>query len=100
MFAIYEKLGKLKNEDPALNGGKKPASFKILEISDNNKALAFEREKDGKKVVYMANLSKDAASFTAPVEGSYTNYMTGEKTVFAKGQKIEAKPWQYWILTN
>ncbi|SFQ70874.1 Glycosidase [Flavobacterium akiainvivens] len=100
MFAVYEKLGKLKNENPALNGGKKPASFKLLYTSDTESVLAFEREKDGKKVIYVANLSKQPITFNIPVDGTFTNYMTGEKVTFKDKQKIEAEGWQYWILTQ
>jgi alpha-amylase len=100
MFAVYEKLGKLKNENPALNGGKNPAAYKRIATPGDKDILAFEREKDGKKVVYIANLSKNAKSFAAPVDGTFTNYITGEKVIFAKGQKVDAKAWQYWILTN
>jgi glycosidase len=100
MYAIYEKLGELKNENPALHGGKNPASYKRLATSANDKVLAFERENGGKKVIYIANLTKAPQSFTAPVEGRYTNYMTGEAIALAKGQKMEARPWQYWILIN
>jgi len=62
--------------------------------------MAFEREKGGKKVFYIANLSKKDQEFTAPIEGTFTNYMTGEKVTLAKDQKHNFKPWQYWVLTN
>ncbi|MFP9100091.1 alpha-amylase family glycosyl hydrolase [Flavobacterium sp. RHBU_24] len=100
MFAIYEKLGKLKNTDAALNGGKKPASYKRLKTSDDKKILAFEREKEGKQLYYIANLTKDKLHFTVAAEGTFTNALTGEKVTFKKGQEIAALPWQYWILTN
>lgn len=100
MFAVYETLGKLKNTDTALNGGKKPASYTRLKTSDDKSVLAFEREKDGKQLYYIANLSKKPLTFTAPVEGTYTNYMDGKKLTFTKGQQWQAKPWEYWILTN
>lgn len=100
MFAVYEKLGKLKNENPALNGGKNAASFKLLPTSDTESVLAFEREKDGKKVIYVANLKGSTIGFNMPVAGTYTNYMTGEKVSFTQGQKVEANPWQYWVLTQ
>jgi glycosidase len=98
MYPVYEKLGQLKNTDAALNGGKNPSSYTRIKTSDDTKVLAFSRAKDGKKVIYIANLSKAPVSFTAEVDGTFTNYMTGEKITFAKGQKIEAKPWQYWII--
>ncbi len=100
MGIVYEKLGKLKVESIALNGGKKPASYNRLTTSNDLKILAFEREKDGKKVVFMANLSKEPQQFTLPVAGEYLDRMSGAKITLAKGQKHDFKPWQYLILTN
>src|SRR5690606_5739553 len=100
MFAFYEKMGSLKNENPALNGGKAAASYKRLATSNDTNILAFERGKDGKKVVYIANLSKVAQTFTAPLKGEYTNYMTGEKITLSEGQQHSFKPWEYWVLTQ
>jgi alpha-amylase len=100
MFAVYEKLGKLKNTNSALNGGKNPAAYARLKTSADDKVLAFERSKDNQKVYYIANLTKAAQSFTVPVAGTFTNYMTGEKLTLTQGQKLQATPWQYWILTQ
>jgi alpha-amylase len=100
MGAIYEKLGKLKVENEALNGGKNKASYKRLTTSDDKSILVFEREKNGKKVTFIANLSKAPKQFTASVEGQFTDYMSGQKITLAKGQKHDFKPWQYLILTN
>lgn len=100
MFGIYEKLGKLKNENPALNGGKKAAAYKRIATSEDASVLAFERENGKDKVIYMANLSAAAKSFTAPVEGEYTNYMSGQKVTLTKGQQFSFKPWEYWVLVK
>lgn len=100
MYGIYEKLGQLKNENPALNGGKDPASYTRIKTSDDAHILAFEREKDGKKVIYIANLSGKSSKFTVPLSGNYTDYISGNNIAFANGQEVEAAPWQYWILTN
>jgi alpha-amylase len=100
MYPVYEKLGALKNSSAALNGGKDAASYKRLATSSDINILAFEREKKGDKVIYIANLTKAPKTFTLPVEGTFTNYMTGEKVTLAKGQQHTFKPWQYWILTK
>ena len=100
MYAVYEKLGKLKNENEALNGGKNAAAYNRIKTSDDINILAFEREKNGKKAWYIANLSIAPKAFTLPVEGSFVNYMTGEKVTFEKGQKHEFAAWQYYILTK
>jgi alpha-amylase len=100
MLAIYEKLGELKSKNSALNGGKKAAAYKRLATSKDLKILAFERQKEDKKIVFIANLSKDPQQFTIPVEGEFTEYMSGQKITLTKGQKHDFKPWQYFILTN
>lgn len=98
MFPIYEKLGKLKNENAALNGGKNPASYKRIATSMDQNILAFEREKQGKKVIFVANLTKTDQTFSAPIEGEFTDYISGTKVTFAKDQKLTFKPWEYKIL--
>jgi alpha-amylase len=100
MGSIYEKLGKLKVENEALHGGKNAASYKRIPSSDDKSILVFEREKNSKKVTFIANLTKTQKQFTAPVEGEFTDYMSGQKITLAKGQKHDFKPWQYLILTN
>ncbi len=98
MAAVYEKLGKLKSENPALNGGKNPASYTRLSTSDDTQILAFERDKDGKKVIFIANLSKKPKRFTVSLEGSFLDYMSNVSTTLEKGQKIDFKPWEYKVL--
>lgn len=100
MYPVYEKLGALKNNNPALNGGKDAASYKRITTSADAAILAFEREKGSDRVTFIANLTKAPQAFTAPVEGTFTNYMTGEKVTLAKGQNHSLAPWQYWILTK
>jgi alpha-amylase len=100
-FAFYEKLGKLKNENPALNGGKNPASYTPLLTNDTRQVLAFEREKDGKKVIYIANLSAKPVAYNyGTVSGTFTDYFTGKTQKLQNGQTITLGPWEYWILTN
>lgn len=100
MYPVYEKLGRLKNENPALNGGKNAASYKRLATSDDVHILAFERERNGKKVLFVANLSKAPVEFTMDAEGSYIDYMSGKNLKLIKGQKQAFKPWQYLVLTK
>lgn len=98
MYEVYEKLGELKNENPALHGGKNSASYKRINTSDDVNILAFEREKDGKRAIYIANLSKSDKSFTLPLQGTFSNYMKGEKVTLKEGEKHNFKPWEYLIL--
>ena len=100
MFPVYEKLSALKNTNIALNGGKEAASYTRLTTSNDEKVIAFAREKGGKKVIYLANLSKENQAFTASIEGTYLDYMTGKKVTFKKGEKLDYKAWEYHILVK
>ena len=97
---LRAKLGQLKKDNPALNGGKNPAGFNRINTSFNSTILAFEREKEGKKVIYVANLSKSNQKVKLDLSGTFTNFMTNEKVTFSKGKEISLQPWQYYIVTN
>lgn len=99
MFWIYQKLGKLKNISPALNGGVNKASYNRLSTSNDTKILAFEREKDGQKVIFIGNFSKEPVNFNIDKTGQFEDYMTGE-TVILSEEKQTFQPWEYRILVN
>jgi 1,4-alpha-glucan branching enzyme len=94
------KLGKLKNENPALNGGKKKATYTRIATSDDTKILAFERSNENNKVIYLANMTNALQLAKANIEGNYLDYMSGKKITFVKDQKLNLKPWQYYILVK
>jgi alpha-amylase len=100
MFAVYEKLGQLKNNNVALNGGKNPASYRRISTSNDEKVLAFEREKSGKKVIFIGNLTNQNQEVIVPVNGNFTNYMTGVRMIEKKQNIINLKPWEYLILVK
>jgi glycosidase len=96
MFSVYEKLGKLKIENSALNGGINKASYKRLSTTSDN-ILAFEREKDNQTVIFVANLTKDTTTFSMDVKGNFTDYMNGKSRNLTSSE-ITLQPWEYWIL--
>jgi alpha-amylase len=100
MFAIYEKLGYLKNKNQALNGGKNPASYTRISTSNDDNILAFSREKNNKKVTFIGNFSKDKQEVTIGLSEFYFDYMNGKKINFKKGEKINLAPWEYHILVT
>lgn len=98
MWPLLAKLGTLKNTHVALHGGKNAASYTKIATGDSGSLLAFAREKEGKKVIYVGNLSKDAVNSTIDLTGSYTDYITGEKITFTEGQEVALQAWQYMVL--
>ncbi len=100
MFPIYEKLGKLKNNNIALNGGKNPASYTRISTSSDENVLAFVREKNRKKVIYIGNLNKNKTDFSLNLEGNYLDYMSGKIIKLSKNEKMNFAAWEYKILVK
>jgi len=93
-WKLLQKLGQLKNSNPALHGGKNAASYKRLD-SENN-ILMFERFKDNASILFVGNISDEENKTVIP-EGVYVDYMTSKKVEF-KGDTLTLKPWEYKIL--
>ena len=81
-----------------MNGGKDKAGYKRLATSDDMHILAFEREKDGKKLVYIANLSNEPIQATVDYSGVFTDYFSGEPITLSPESKFQLTPWDYFIL--
>lgn len=91
---LLEKLGALKQENIALNGGKQAAAFKVLESKDN--IIMFERTKGEEKMVFIGNFSDKTDKITIP-QGEYLDYMANTKLAL-NGDAFEIAPYQYKIL--
>jgi glycosidase len=97
-WELRRKLGKLKTENSALNGGKKSASYKKITTPNDTEILAFEREKNGDKIIYIANLSDKTISASLPINGEFEDFITGKKIIFDAKLNTQLQPWQYYIL--
>jgi len=95
MWPLLEKLGQLKNTNPALHGGKNPAAYTDIETT-NSKVLAFSREKNKHKVIFIGNFSNENQSLENPSIGALdfdSKIVVDEKTVLLK-------PWEFKILLD
>lgn len=93
--AFYKTLLNLRKNNAALAA---TASFKKLSTSNDKALYAFEREKEGNKILVILNLSKKAQKFTwktAPSEKEWNNVFAGNKEPVDKGFGIE--PWGYAV---
>ncbi|REE80021.1 glycosidase [Lutibacter oceani] len=96
-FDLLKKLGALKNNNTALNGGKNAASYIRIQTSDDKSILAFSREKNGQKVTFIANLSNKNLEFTLDKIGESVEFFTNEKVNFSKEKMNTLKAWDYKI---
>jgi glycosidase len=100
MWALLEKLGKLKVTSSALHGGKKAASYNPVD-SGNQNVLMFERSKNGVTLTFVANLSNKEQSIKNNLEGMFLNYMSNEKEEYSHAtESLEFEPWGYKILIH
>lgn len=97
-WELLVKLGKLKNTNPALNGGKEAASYKKIET--NNKAvLVFKRSKNGKKVTFIGNMSNQEQTLDNILTSKYLDYIRDKEVKFTT-ETITLKPWEFKILID
>jgi hypothetical protein len=95
-WQLLQKLGQLKNTNPALHGGKNAASFKLQHY--NYKTLQIERKKDKNEVLFVANVS-DGRAKTWIEKGTYLDYIDNTKIVMDSiNPPIMLKPFEYKIL--
>lgn len=97
-YALLEKLGKLKNENVALNGGKNAAKYDRIQTSNDKNILAFTRGKSEEKVVFIANLSANSVDFTLPISGIYVDYLESKKKEIKENEQVTFQAWEYKIL--
>lgn len=92
---FYKTLLNLRKNNAALAAN---ASFKKLRTSNDAAMYAFEREKDGAKILVVLNLSKTEQNFTwkdQPSEKEWNNIFLMNKEPVDKGFGIE--PWGYVV---
>jgi hypothetical protein len=93
--AFYKTLLNLRRSNSALAVD---ASFKKLRTNNDAALYAFEREKNGNKVLVILNLSKQAQQLSwkePPSEKEWKNVFAGNKESVDKGFGIE--PWGYAV---
>ena len=93
MWPILEKLGKLKNQNPALNGGKNPASYKKVNLK-NSSILSFEREKNGSIITFVGNFSSELQTIENPSINAIDLFTNNKES----SENLNLKPWGFKIL--
>ena len=94
MWPLLEKLGQLKNSNPALSGGKTPANYLKIDLN-NSSILSFKRQKDNHVVTFIGNFSSEYQTVNNPVNGNL-NYLTG----VMESAELIIDPWGFKILIH
>lgn len=108
-YSLYEKLGHLKNKHPALNGGRSAADFHFLSTDRDKNVLALVRQKQDRRVVFLANMSDQPIEFTVEWDQGnqkdgnfqgYVDYFLGEEVELNQGAVYTLGPWAYQLLVD
>lgn len=99
-YKLLQQLGELKNNTPALHGGKNAASYERLETSLPNAVLAFKRVKGESELLFIANLTEKPVVTQLRNSVSMKNALTGEEVTLEEDIPRHLEPWEYLILKN
>lgn len=94
-WQLRAKLGELKNQNKALNGGKNAASYQAIE-TNNPQVLMFKRQKEEQTIYFIANYGSNPQTFKVPLKGKLTNYL--DNKTYQIEQEFTLKSWEYLIL--
>jgi len=96
---FYTTLLHLHSATPALAAN---ASFTKLKTNNDAAVYAYVREKDGKKVVVLLNLSKNPVKFTLAngIDGTFKNVFAGKDETLKKDQVYNLAAWGYSVYNN
>ena len=95
---LLVKLGSLKNNSSAFNGGKNSANYNKI-ITDNESVLAFKRSKSNNEIYFIGNLSNKEQTLSNDFKGTYYELLQNKNIVFDQAT-LQLKPWEYYLLTR
>lgn len=97
--SFYTSLVQMKKQNPALYNGSEGGDVQFLDTSDPT-ILAFQREKDGNRVISVFNLSSETVSGTVYMDASYTSVLEESELILESEQTFTLAPWEFHIFSN
>jgi len=103
LTGFYRNLVSLKKQNKALWNGDEGGPMVKINTGKDNRIFAFYREKDANRVVVFLNLSKKNVSIKpteGKLNGEYSDYFTGLRTVLPLTDSLRLEPWGYKVLVK
>jgi len=97
-FELYKKLGFLKNNHPALFGGKIKGDYIRINNTDKNSILSFKRSYKNDSLFFIGNMTNKPITFEIDLKGEFTDVLNRKKVKIKDKDTITLKPWKYLIL--
>lgn len=102
-FGFYKTLNELKSTHPALHNGAHGGRFTVIPTSDDDRVLAYVREKNDSQVITIVNLSGDPVMIQIQSEtltGRFKNVFAGTEGEMSRRQEFSLQPWEFVIYTR
>lgn len=102
-FGFYKTLNELKSTHPALHNGAHGGRFTVIPTSDDDRVLAYVREKNDSQVITIVNLSSDPVMIQIQSEtltGRFKNVFAGTEAEMSRKQEFSLQPWEFVIYTR
>ncbi len=102
-WSFYQTLMQLNLDHPALHNGIHGSQAVAIPTSDDDRVLAFIREKDDCQIVVVLNLSPDAVKVSIrsdKLKGRFKNLFSGTDTEMTNKQEFSLQPWEYIVYTR
>lgn len=100
-YDLYKKLFVLKKNNKALWNGEYGGQIERVKNGNDKNVYSFTREKDGKKVLVIINLSNESQTIklnNRSLVGNYRNTITGENLMVNGSDEFTFEPWTYKVL--
>jgi cyclomaltodextrinase / maltogenic alpha-amylase / neopullulanase len=98
--SFYKTLTQLKHRNKALWNGLDGGSLEPLTSKSDSAVFAFVREKDGRKVFVLLNLSGKECAVklnNKRISGDYTEVFSGQKATLGSELQMLLLPWEYKV---
>jgi cyclomaltodextrinase len=101
--AMYDRLGKLKKDNPALWNGEWGGRLELVKNDSPAQVVSFVREKEGNRVLSVFNLSDKSVSFNIVddwYDDEYRRFKSRDLFQLSSKNSIELGAWGYEVYTR
>lgn len=101
--AMYDRLGKLKKDNPALWNGEWGARLELVATDKPAQVVSFVREKDGNRVLAFFNASPEPVTFQLKknwYDGVYRRFKARDQFELSASSSMTLGAWGYEIYTS
>jgi len=97
-YSLYENLGRLKFNHPALSSNIEKGVYTRVHSSPEKDVLCFWRTNNNDSILFVANLKNLPNQFNLPISGIYKDYFSWKIISITNETTFNFEPWEYKVL--